>query len=42
MLNFEFWSPTCFVFGKDTERETGIMLSVSTAARCSFIMVAVQ
>jgi alcohol dehydrogenase YqhD (iron-dependent ADH family) len=23
MLNFEFWSPTCFVFGKDTEKETG-------------------
>src|SRR5690554_5452055 len=23
MLNFEFWSPTCFVFGKDTEQEVG-------------------
>lgn len=33
MLNFEYYSPTNFVFGKDTEEQVGTLTAVHTMAR---------
>lgn len=38
MDNFEFWTPTRYVFGRDTQKETGVLLARNGARKVLLVM----